>query len=237
MNVRTFSAVAFSALTALMTAGSASATTISGLVNVAGSVSVSATQILFNPLLSPQGAATGSFTGFTGGTIQSLTATSPTSLTGAQNIPAFATFNVAGVSPVFFDLTNIFPGIGSNAACSTAYANANPGSTCTLTNSPFNLQQTATGVTATLALSGKGYTGTPTQFSPTVGLFTAQFVFSGANLDSVLSQLAGGGTISNVSYSATFSATPTPEPTGASMLIAGLGLLASSQLMRKLRRN
>src|SRR6476469_1127824 len=116
-------------------ATSAHAAAVSGEANIAGNVSVSSTNILFNPhFVNTAGAMeTGSFAGLTGGNIMSLTGP----VTGAVNVPNFINFNEGVASPITFDLTFIAPGVGTAAACGSSA----PGSVCTPTGSPFTLVQ------------------------------------------------------------------------------------------------
>jgi hypothetical protein len=135
----------------------------------------------------------------------------------------FTTFNtILGV--IHFDLQNIFPGVGTNVACS----NNSVGSLCTPTGSPFTLQQTNSGVAITLNLSGIAYLPPSSSGStPTTGLFTAQVQVPGT-ITGVL-QAVQNGTLVDQSYSANFTSTPlstVPEPGSLSMLSAGVGLLA-----------
>ncbi len=166
------------------------------------------------------GSGSGSYAGLNGGTIKNLLGPATT---GAVSVIDFATFNTT-LGLIHFDLQNIYAGVGSSAAC----GNNSLGSTCTPPNSPFTLQQNATGVAITLNLSGIAYLAPSSSGStPTTGLFTAQVQVPGT-ITSVL-QAVQNGTLVNQSYSANFASTPAstvPEPGSLSMLGAGVGLLA-----------
>jgi hypothetical protein len=220
----------------LLSTSTASATTIAaGQVNFAGTVTVNTGGVFFSNgagvshLIDAGGPDTGGFTGLTGGTIQDLTGAP---ITGPVNFSHFLTFNVPG-GAVFFDLQNIAPGLGNNAACGSNTV----GNVCTPSGSPFTLIQRATNqVEIDLSLSGVAYTGIVTTGSnPTTGLLTTQNLIPGTITD-VLAAVSSPNGITN-SYSATFSAAPSgvPEPGTLGMIFTGLGMLGTS-LFRRNRR-
>src|SRR6478609_1576333 len=81
---------------------SASAASVSGEANIAGTVTVDASSIVFNPTFvnTPGAKETGSFAGLTGGTIMSLYG-GP--VTGATYVPGFINFNAGVATPVTLD--------------------------------------------------------------------------------------------------------------------------------------
>ena len=212
----------------------ASATAVTGTASIGGTVDVTLGGIFFfntpdtTANIFDAGVGSGSYLGFTGGTIQNLVGP-PT--TGPVSIVDFATFTGGAVTPIFFNLTNIFPGGGTAANCSSN-AVGPPASVCTPTGSPFTLTQTPTGVTITLALSGIAYSGTSATSSPTGGLFTAQVTVPGT-ITSVLAQVAAPGGLQDQTYSATFTSVAIPEP--ATFGLIGLSLVGLGMLARKRR--
>jgi hypothetical protein len=208
---------------------SLSATPVTGVANINGTVLVGTSGIsFFNNLVVPNqfnaAPSTGSYAGLTGGTIQNLTGPP---VTGPDLIANFATFLVP-TGNVIFDLQNIFAGVGTVPNC----GNNSVGSVCTPPGSPFTLTQTQAGVTVTLSMSGIAYTGTAASgASPTTGLFTAQVTVPGT-ITSVL-QAVATNTLPLQTYSASFTSTPVPEPAtfgliGAALL--GLGLFKSRRV-------
>jgi hypothetical protein len=97
--------------------------------------------------------------------------------------------------------------------------------------SPFNLQNTQTGSTASFSIAGNARRISTGEVSQFTGLFTSQF---NDPYQSYLPTILGGGTIEN-SYSATAEATavPVPEPSSITMLLGGL-MLVGGYLRRKL---
>jgi len=207
----------------------ASATAVSGTANFNGTVIVGTGGVFFFNNLMVANAfdaapSNGSYSGLTNGTIQNLTGPP---VVGPDSIIDFVTFPATG-GTVFFDLQNIFAGIGTAAQCATNTV----GNQCTPPGSPFTLAQTNTGVTITLSLSGIAYTGTSgSGFSPTGGLFTAQVTTPGT-ITSVLAAVLSN-TLPLQTYSATFTSVPVPEP--ATFGLIGAALLGLGVLRRRVR--
>ena len=206
----------------------AQAAPITGMANIAGNVTVTATTINFAPTFTngvPGSTETGSFAGLTGGTIQSLTG-GP--VTGNVSVPGFAVFTTGVAAPVTFDLTFIAPGTGTAAACTSS----TPGALCTPAGSAFTLLQlNSSTVVATLQFNGNGYTGAAsTGTTPTTAIFSTQLVMPGT-IPTVLAALGSGGSLAGITYSASFIANTVPEP--ASMLLFGLGLVGAGLAARR----
>jgi hypothetical protein len=155
----------------------------------------------------------------------------------------FVMFDPAGtvIPPdVVLDLTFIFPGVSGQVGCLAATPAA--GQTCTpalaalvtasnvLGLSPFNLQNTQTGSTASFSIAGNARRISTGEISSFTGVFTAQF---NVPFQEYLDDIAAGQSITN-SYSATFLAqiTPVPEASSLTMLLGGL-LVAGGILRRR----
>lgn len=210
----------------LLFTSAASATSLidPSVANIAGTVKVTNTSIVFSNLV-VTGPNMGSFAGANAVTLLPLLSPSgPT--TGDVNVPGFATFS-GGANTVTFDLTNIAAGVGTNAAC----GNNTVGNVCTPTGSPFTLIQAAPGqVSLGLSLSGIAYIGDSASGSSVAPFsFTSQNTLPGT-ITGILDEAASGGFTN--SFSATISATSAvPEP--ASYGLLGMGLAAAGMLFRR----
>jgi hypothetical protein len=240
-----FPVLGVSAALCVVFASSASAVTIiSGSANITGNVTVTPTTIQFfngaTPnTFAPNGASTGSFAGLTGGTIQELfLATEPVNT--PIDVVDYATFLGGTVTPIDFDLTFIQPGFGTLAACASSVVGAE--CTPTVTNpmnnmvetSPFTLIQGQQGVAVYFTVDGVSYAaagGSAATGSPTLGTFTSQFNVPGT-IPGILALLASSG-ISGQSYSATFTATPVPEPSAGTFLLLGTGFIGLTLILRR----
>ena len=208
-------------------ATSAQATPVNGQANIAGNVTVSATSINFSPTFVTTAGAmeTGDFANLTGGSINSL---SGGPQTGDTNVLKFVTFDKGVATPVYFDLTYIAPGVGTEAGCHSSAM----GAECTPTGSPFTLFQLSSNtVIASLQLNGKSYTGSAdTGSSYTTSIFSTQTALNGT-IPEIVSALSSGQTLTGITYSASFNATAAPEP--ASLLLMGMGLVGAGLVARR----
>ena len=218
-------------LPGLFLAPSLQAASITGQANIGGNVTVQDGTVAFAPTITSTAGAseTGSFAGFSTGTIQSL---SGGPFTGNLAVPItdFITFSTGVAAPVLFDLTYIAPGVGTVAGCSSASL----GASCTPAGSPFTLfQLSSSTILVSLQLNGIGYTGSSaTGSSPTTAIFSTQTT---GTIPQIYSVLTSGGALSGITYSASFIATNTtpivPEP--FSLGLVAIGLISAGLIARR----
>jgi len=202
----------------------ASAAIISGELNNAGDVQVTATDINFLPL----GVGTGTFTvtpGTQTGSFIPLASTTGTILdlnqaaqpTGTPlNLANFMTF--ASAPGLHFDLDFIDPGVYTAAECGLAPA---PGQTCTpFPSSPFNLANTAVGSTASFTIRGIVSDGSGDPSSSFTGTISTSF--TGIPYQQLLATVAQGGSV-DASFQGNFVVTAVPEP--STLVLSSLGAL------------
>ncbi len=157
------------------------------------------------------------------------------------------------VDGIQFDLTSIaFNNTGSDIGECSATDNSSglnwdsPGASCTVAGTPIELENglatdsmgDADTVSATLTVMAEAYTGTSgTNYSaatPYIGIFTTQSsVQLTGNIQSILTTIAGGGSVS-AAWSANFSpASTVPEP--ATDLLCGGGLILLAMAAKRFR--
>lgn len=204
--------------------GAVNATTISGELNIFGSVRVSASKIDFLPVAGGSGlfsvdlfSQTESFLPLAGTTGTSRDLDIAANPVGVPFLlPNFMTF--AGQPGLHFDLTFVQPGAGTSAGCASPAAG---GQVCAVAGSPFTLSNTSrTSSTAAFNVRGTVSQGSGPILATFVGTYSTQFPTQ--SLQDVLARLGASGFVQK-SFAATFDVTPVaiPEPGTASLLIAG----------------
>jgi hypothetical protein len=219
----------------LFTVRPADAALIDGILNITGSVAVTADALDFLPAAGGTGlfsvdlfTQTGDFVPLAGttGDISDLdAATEPVGV--PINLMNFLTFNAD--PNLTFTLQLIRFGVFGAADCG---APAAAGQTCTPPGSQFNLSNlTSTSSTATFAVAGIVSDGSGDPISTFDGTFSTQF--TNQNYQQVLETIGSGGTV-QATYSANFIVTAIPEPGTVSMLVLG-GLMMAVPMFRRRR--
>jgi hypothetical protein len=182
-------------------------------------------KIDISPLGLPSGDILPPISGNDAGVIQSLFNPPDT----PPSFPAvnFISFLNGGVTTIL--RLNSFPlGINPPAGCAAMPPAA--GQTCTLPGSPFNLQNlTATSSTATFSMGGITNDSTSTW----TGTFSSQF--NTIPYQTVLSNLAANGFVSNTFAGQITLVVPVPEPGTIPFLLLGTGMIGCAMLLRRLR--
>lgn len=196
--------------------------------------------------LTVEGGSTLPFTPGETGTIQDLSFETVTPLVD------FIVVNRGAAAALQFDLEDLRFNGGTAIGDCTAGAH-DPGASCTPANSPFQLTNGLidpnTGVVDTVSVSftvdAYGYqNGSGTDYNSAdlyVGTFTTQQAIQDATISSILSTVAGDGSVS-ASWSASFSpeaniggVSPAPEP--PPFILMGAGLMTVGLFRRKVFRS
>jgi hypothetical protein len=220
--------LAFAFLAMLGVPLAATADTITGVLNVTGTVEISDGSIAFTghafSVNSPASSQQGGFAALAGttGTIDNIT--NPPDATGPLDVPDFITF--AAAPNITITLTFLPPGVDGPAGCTQPVPAA--GQICTPNlpaQSPFDLANlSATSSIASFAILGTEFDSLTGDSVPVNGLFTVPL--SDQNFQDLLATVGGGGTVTS-SFAAQFTTAtspvpPVPEPGTLSMLAIGM---------------
>jgi len=225
--------------------GIATATPITGVLNIAGGVTVTATSIDFLPLGGGTGTAaadaftnTGSFVVLNTGNPGAPATGAIKDLLGGPVVGAISLANFLSgfaLAPnIAFDLTFINPGIYTPASCGAAPA---VGQTCTPPGSPFNLSNISSGgsisAIASIGLAGTVRNTTTGEVSAFTGTLSTQV--DRTSYQAILAQLSAPGGSFSTSYSGSFTVTAIPEP--ATLGLMGFALLGLGIFQRRRSRS
>jgi len=229
-------------LLALGTAVPVAAAPITGVLNITGSVIVSATNIDWYPVVGP---VSGTFTTKAPGSeyFSGIVSANPLQPNGGQSldlgpaVPPLAGFlnNFVGAtlpaqySDLSFNLDTIITPTSPPCQDNVDYA---AGTSCTY--GIFLLTQGQTGVVVKMEVAGRFVDvtfGDPGTLNTATGIYTAQLTDTAFDtIREIVTLINSGGSI-DTSYSATYTATAVPEP--ATLLTFGLGTAALAAHRRR----
>jgi len=185
----------------------AKASIITGVLNVTGTVNLTATTIAFGTgnqfsINSPASSQQGGFAALAGTTGTIMDITSPP---GFLNVPDFMTFSAA--PNITIALTLLDPGIDGTAGCSASPAVG--GQVCTPLQSALDFQNTSASTgTATFDISGLEVDSSTANTMAISGVFTIPL---NESFQQVLAAIGTGGTVTS-SFSASLATESSPPP-------------------------